>query len=216
MFVIVYNNSVILGPMRWNRFRFENEIKEECDFSAVLPDRNDELTPIVVSDNIKVLPVQGTPDPEYNPKIQFLHGPFWEFTDSAAICSYQVQDYGVEAVKNFLKEQIEQNRWAREVGGCTIAINGVEHKFATDRNTRNILQAHIASGIASVAWKFDRDTWVNFSQQDLQNLLTGIMNHVQGSFDWELSKFSEIDQCQTLQELHDVALAHPDTVTQDE
>ena len=62
MFVIVQNNYVVLGPMVWNRFRFQNFLLEECEVTFTLDSRNDSETPVVVSDEIKILPTASTPN----------------------------------------------------------------------------------------------------------------------------------------------------------
>lgn len=204
MFVIVHNQSVILGPMRWNRFRFENEIKGECDVSVTLADRNDDLQPVVVSEDVRVLPIQGTPTPEYDPKTQYLHGPFWEFTDSVAIMSYTVENHNIEAARNFHKSEIENQRWVRENSGCKVTINDVEYGFATDRDTRSVLQSLITGGI-DVNWKFDRDTWVMLTSQDLQNILNTVITHVQEAFNWEREQMALLDACENLDDLKGIS-----------
>jgi hypothetical protein len=207
MFVIVHNNSVILGPMRWNRYRFQNTITEECEVTATLPDRNDGMSPIIVSNDVKILPIQGTENPQFNPKIEFLNGPFWEFTDSAAIMSYRVEEMNIDSVKSMLKQQSADVRWKKEMSGVEVTINGTTHKFATDRETRNILQSHISAGLETVNWKFNADTWVQLSQTHLQQVLSATLAHVQLAFDWEMQKNTEIDSCATLNELDAVVIS---------
>lgn len=205
MFVIVHNNYVILGPMRWNRFRFENVIEEECEVSYSLPDRNDDLSPILISDDLKILPIQGTENPEFNPKIQFLNGPFWEFTDEVAISSYRVEDLPVDAVKNMLKEQVSAERWTKENAGVTVTINNTEYKFASDKTTRSTIQQLLLTP-SDTNWKFDREVWVTFTNAELHAVLTSILDHVQECFNWEFDKFAEIDNCSTLAELDAVII----------
>lgn len=204
MFVIVHNQSVVLGPMRWNRFRFENTIQEECDVSVTLTDRNDDMQPISVSDDVKILPIQGTPTPEYDSKTQYLHGPFWEFTDSVAIMSYTVENQNIEAARNFHKSEIENQRWVRENSGCKVTINDVEYDFATDRDTRSVLQSLITAG-TDVNWKFDRDTWVTLTNGDLQSILNAVITHVQDAFNWEREQMTLLDACETLDDLKGIS-----------
>lgn len=199
MFVIVYNNNVILGPMKWNRYRFENEIQEECDVQYSLPDRNDSLEVITVNDNIKIYPVEGSPNPEYNPKIQFLNGPYWTYTDTAAISSYVAENLPIDAVKNMLKEQVGAERWKKENAGTVVNINGTDYNFATDRDTRALLAS--STSLETINWKMDRETWIAMTGADVQSALNTILSHVQSCFDWELSKLQAIDACTSLEEL---------------
>lgn len=203
MFVIVYQNSVILGPMRWNRFRFQNTIFEDCEeFSVTLPDRNDDFTPIIVSDDIKILPVQGTPNPDYNPKIEILHGPFYEFTDTVAISSYTVEPMHVESVKNQLKAVIANNRYNKEIAGVTVKIQNNDVKVDTTRESRqHLIHRYILmNDDDTLQWKFN-DVWLTLSKEEVSFLVTSGANHVQTHFDWEADKVKEINSANTLQEL---------------
>jgi hypothetical protein len=208
MFVIVYNNSVILGPMRWNRYRFENQIQEECEVSSTLPDRNDNFDAIIVSDQVKILPIQGTPDPVFNPRIEYLHGPFWEFTDKVAIQSYTVEKYNIDAVKNFLKAETSNQRWIKQnqLTSVTVGINNDSHVFSTDEKTRAALQQALLSGLESLNWKFNTDKWVTLSSTDVQSALNQIITHIQTCFDWEMNKIAEIDACTTHEELDNLII----------
>jgi hypothetical protein len=205
MFVIVHNNSVILGPMRWNRFRFENEIQEECEYSATLPDRNDEMSAITVSDNIKILPILGTDNPEYNPKIQILNGPFWEFTDTHAIFSYQPEYMAFEGAREMHKEQVGAERWNKENAGVTVTIRGNEYKFSSDRETRAVL-LNAVTNLDVINWKFNRDSWLEMTKEEAQSVLNAIHTHVQESFNWEHSKIQELNNCSTVHELDAVVI----------
>ena len=214
MFVIVYNNSVILGPMRWNRYRFENEIKEECEVTASLPDRNDNFDAIVVSEEVKILPVQGTAvqgtqDPVFNPRIEYLHGPFWEFTDTAAIQSFTVEKYNIDAVKNFLKAETANERWIKQNKSVSVTVDGVSYDFPTDENTRLVLQQALTSGLESFNWKLNTDTWVILTSTNVQNILTQIITHIQTCFDWEMDKIAEIDACVAHLELDALEIKEP-------
>ena len=200
MFIIVHNNSVILGPMRWNQYKFENTILEDCEFDANLPATNPNLDPIKVSDEIYILPIQGTENPEFNPTIEMLHGPFWEFTDSVAIRSYTVQPLPLDAAKTFLKENVSAARWIKENAGVSVTLNGVDYTFGTDRETRAVLLNAQAS-TNSINWKIDRDTWVTLSPTDIQTVLSTVLAHVQSAFDWEYNKLQAIDACLNLQDL---------------
>ena len=200
MFVIVQDNTVILGPMRWSRFKFENTILEECEVDTTLPATNDSLDPITVSDNIKILPIQGTENPEFNPTIEMLHGPFWEFTDTVATMSYTVQPLALDAAKAMLKDQVAAERWTKENSGVTVNLNGTDYNFGTDRDTRLVLMNAQAS-TNDTNWKQDRDTWVTLTPADVQTVWSTVLTHVQSSFDWEYTKLQAIDACASSEDL---------------
>lgn len=201
MFVIVYNNLVILGPMRWNRKRFENEIQEECEVTTTLPDKN-ENNPIIVSDNVKILPVQPTENPPYNPRIENLHGPFWEFTDTVAISSYIAQPLPIDAVKSQLKKDCATERYKREIAGTKVTIQNTEVTIDTNRGSRDIfVQKYLLMGDTDIVqWKFP-EGWLELTKSELGLIVSAGAAHVQDQFNWESTKIVEIDSCETLEQL---------------
>lgn len=201
MFVIVYNNSVILGPMKWNKNRFQNEIEEECEVIATLPDVNAGEV-VIVNENIKIYPVQTTQDPPFNSKIEFLNGPFWEFTETHAISSYVVQPKSIPAVQNELKNILAQERWKKEIKGVKVTTQSLEVTADTNRGTRDIfVQQYLLMGESdTVMWKFP-EAWLNLSKSDLGLIVATGANHVKDAFVWEEQLAAQIDACTTLNEL---------------
>lgn len=208
MFVIVHNNSVILGPMRWNKFRFENVIEEDCEFTVSLPSSNDQ--PIIVSDNIKILPIQGTQNPDFNSRIEFLNGPFWEFTDTVAIQSFRKESLNIDAVKNTMKAQTSAVRWKRETAGIKVTIQGTEVSVTTDRGDRDIFVQKflLMSDSETVQWKFP-EGWLVLTKADLGAIVAAGAQHVQDQFVWEAAKIAEIDACTTHAELAGIVIEEP-------
>lgn len=209
MFVIVHNNHVILGPMAWNRYRFENEILTDCEVDVDLPDRNDDLSPIAVNDSIKILPVQGTQNPSYNKRTQRLDGPYWTFTDTLATSSYTAGYLPIPAVKNMMKDEVANARWKKENGTVTVTINGTERKFSTDKQTRSTFHQYIDLGLEHVNWKFSRDDWGTLTQQEITTVFNAIMSYVKECYDWEFDKIAEIDAVDTHAELEAIEIPVP-------
>ena len=210
MFVIVQNNYVVLGPMVWNRFRFQNFLLEECEVTFTLDSRNDSETPVVVSDEIKILPTATSPNPDYNPKTQILHGPFWAYTDSLATSSYQVVDKSVEAVKNELIAVAANQRWIKTSNTVPVTINSTEYKFDTTTQTTSALQQAITANVSSLNWKL-KGEWITLSSSDVSTVYNAIVAHTQTCFDWEHSKVAEINNCTTLAELDALVIVTPFT-----
>ena len=205
MFVIIHNNQVVLGPMRWNRFRFENFLEEEHEISLSLPKSNTD-TPLVFSDQLKILPIQTTPNPDYNPRIEMLQGPFWQFTDTHAISSYQVESLTVEAVKNTLKAEAATHRWNRNSSSVELIVANKECKFSTDKDTINLLNNALIASATSFNWKLDPNSWVTLTNTELQIILDAISAHIQTGFDSEYAKIAEIDTATTLNELNSIEI----------
>lgn len=200
MFVIAYNDTVILGPMKWNRDRFQNEIEEECEVITSLPYTNEDA--IIVNQDIKIYPVQSAPNPTFNPKIEFLHGPFWEFTETHAISSYIVQDKSLSAVKNELKALTAQERWKKEISGVKVTVQNIEITADTNRGDRDIFiqQYLLMSESDTVMWKFP-EAWLELTKTELGTIVGTGAYHVKQAFVWEQDLAMQIDACTTLSEL---------------
>lgn len=209
MFVIVHNNFVTLGPMRWNRFRFENTIQEECEVSVTLPDNNTQ-DPIIVSPEVQILPVKTTPNPNFNPKIEFLHGPFWVFTETEATSSYIVERYSIDAVKNMLKSITADERYRKEQAGTNTTIQNTEVTIDTSRGNRDIfVQKYLLMAEGdTVQWKFP-EGWLTLTKTDLGQIVYVGGGYIQDQFNWEASKITEIDACTTLEQLDAIVIVEP-------
>lgn len=212
MFVIVHNNRVVLGPMKWNRYRFENELLDE-GVTYELPNKNDDFSPIIIDETTKILPVKTTQDPEYNRRTQRLDGPYWTFTDTEATSSYTTTSLPIEAIKNFMKEETANERWKKENGKVTVTINGAERQFSTDKQLRSTFHQYIDLGLEHVNWKFGRDDWGVITQQEIVTVFNAIMSYVKECYDWEYDKIAEIDAATTHDELSEIVIVEPTTNT---
>ncbi len=197
MFVIVHNGNVILGPMNWNARRFSEVIEEDCDVSFELPLTNDNFDVITVNDDIKIYPVQTGDYPTHDYRFECLHGPFWQFTDTHAVQSFTAIPLAIDASRNFLKDELAKKRWTKQHECVKITINSVEYTFATDVTTKSVFHQYITSGITSVNWKVNQDTWISLSQSDITNIFNAITQHVQTAFDWENNLAEAINNATT-------------------
>ena len=206
MFIIIHDNQVVLGPMRWNRFRFENFLEEEHEISTTLQDKN-ENSPVIVSDICKILPTAVTAYPDYNPRIEMLQGPFWDITDELATSSYQVVSMPVDAVKNQLKELAYNERNSRESKWITHTIQGQAISIDTSKkNKNNLIQKLIVmSESDTVNWNFGA-VFLTLTYTEIKDLITALDAHIQTQYDWHLSKIAEIEACETLSELDAIVI----------
>jgi arabinogalactan endo-1,4-beta-galactosidase len=197
--------------MTWNRFRFQETIFEDCEeFSVTLENRNDEMNPVIVSDDIKILPVQGTPNPEFNSKIEMLHGPFWEFTDTVAISSYEVWSMPVDAVKNQLKAVLAAERYRKEIAGVKVTIQNTEVTVDTTRDIRNNLVHHyvLMEDNDTIQWKFNT-TWLTLTKSEVETLVKAGKSYIQTQFEWEANLIIEINNATTLEQLDSIVIVEP-------
>jgi len=176
--------------MKWNARRFTEVIEDDCEITVELPLTNDSY--YEVNDEIKIYPVQGTPNPEYNIKTEYLHGPFYTYVDGVAISSMVVEQLPLSAAQNFVKQEAANVRWTKQNSGVNVTLNDVEYTFNTDLQTKSTFHQYITADLESVNWKVNQDTWIVLSKSDIQTVFNSIVNHVQSAFDWEVAKLSEI------------------------
>lgn len=191
MFVIVYKNNVILGPMIWNAGRFKTVIEEDCEITVSLPSSNQGYYEI--NDDIKIYPVQTTPNPSYDSRTEFLNGPYYDFVDGVAISRMEVHQLDIVAAQNFVKADAAHTRWKKQNSGIQYNINGTDYTFPTDLQTKSTFHQYVTADVDNLNWKVDQDTWITLSKSDIKNIFVAIVNHVQSAFDWEADKLLEIN-----------------------
>jgi hypothetical protein len=176
--------------MEWKARRFSEVIDDDCGITVTLPLTNEGY--YEVNSEIKIWPVQFSAEPSYNPKIEYLHGPFYEYRDGVAYSSMTVEQLPLLAAQNFVKQDAANVRWVKQNSGVKVTLNGTEYTFPTDLATKSIFHQYITSNLNSVNWKIDQDTWIVLSKSDIQTIFNAIVNHVQSAYDWEAAKLAEI------------------------
>jgi len=201
MFVLVHKNRVIVGPVKWNTAMFNNALRKE-KITFDLPVDAPATMPLIIDQNTRISVAQIT-KPSFNSKIQYLEGPYWDLSNDTVQATYQVRDQPIDAVKGTLKKKISEIRWAKEVSGTTVTIQGIQHQIPTDRNTRANFGLALSNMDSNntINWKFG-SVWMTISKSDLESVVNAINSHVQTSFDWEKAKSDMIDSLNTLEDLN--------------
>lgn len=201
-YALVHNSRVICGPIEWNRNMFSAVLLDDLEITLQLPLTKVDTSPIIVDLLTKIVPVEYVAKPNFNPKIQGLDGPFFDYSDATKVtCSYGVRNLPIEAVKNFLNEAVARNRYQEEVKGISITIQGQDIKVTTARGDRDIYAQALLLNKAGAKWKFPNGVWLVLSLLELQTIVTAIMNHVQTVFNWEETKVAEINGKNSLTDL---------------
>lgn len=209
MFIVVNNGVVIAGPFKWARKRFEEILLDDLELEVTLPSVMPEGQPYVVNENTKIYSVANGESEPIEPRIQFHNGPFWNFTETHAVKFYKAQNYELETAKGLLKSEVANERWVRENKGTEVTVNGSTLRVGTDKETRNVFQAALNSGLQEMNWKFGSDNWVTLTSSDIQTILAGISAHVQSCFDWEKTTCDQITACTELKQLRDIVVQEP-------
>lgn len=209
IYILVHNNQVINGPRAWNYRSFESTISEDLEIEFKLPMGYTSTDPIIIDQDTRIVGCT-IEYAAHNSKIEYLHGPFWNFDNDVAVGTYQVMPTPIENVKQYLKERVTANRWRKEVAGVTVEIQGCTVFVDTSRDGRNIfVQKYILMGENEVVeWKFP-ECWLFLTKTDLGTIVLSGATHIQNAFSWESAKFTEIDACATPEELDLVDVGDP-------
>ena len=208
-YVLVHNGYVINGPRAWNYRSFESSLEEDCEIELKLPMSKSDEEIITIDENTKIYASELV-YPSYNAKIEYPHGPFWDFSTGKAIGTFQVLPTPIDNIKSTLKQVVAENRWKKEIAGVKVTVQGTEVTVDTARQSRDIfVQKYLLMDSAdTVQWKFP-EGWLTLTRSDLGTVVTAGANHVQDQFVWEVDKNTEIDACTTAVELDAVDLGNP-------
>lgn len=194
-------NFVILGPMNWRPTYFKNCLFDDLEIEFDVPLSNDDGTVVIVNENVSILPVVELPiNQEYNSKIQFPQGPYYNFYETYAEIYYIPEDKNIDIVKTELKAQVAANRYQYEVKGITTTIQEQEVFIWTNREDRALYLQAYQLGTNNVGWKFG-SKFLTVTNAELGQIVSVCMAHVQAVFDWEDSVVSSINAATTLSEL---------------
>ena len=209
MYVLINNEIVINGPRPWNYRSFESSLSEELGIQYELPLQKTDDTPIEISSNVRILKAELIAQ-SYNNKIEYLHGPFWDFSSNIAIGTYQILEKDPQIVKNDLKLRLAYNRYFKEIAGVKAPIQNTLVTVDTRRGDRDIfLQKYSLMGDNdTVKWKFP-EGWFILTKPELGIVVASAANYIQSQFNWEESVSAQIDAATTLQELDAIDIGDP-------
>jgi hypothetical protein len=205
-YVLVHNGFVINGPRAWNYRSFESSLQEDCEIEYKLPMSKTDEEIIEIDENTKIYAAELV-YPNYNAKIEYPHGPFWDFSTGKAIGTFQVLPTPIELIKNTLKAKVAEIRWRKEIAGLITNVQDNDVFVDTAREVRDVfLQKYILMNEnETVQWKFNSG-WVTLTRTEVNTIATAVANHIQSQFDWEIAKHAEIDACSTAEELDAIVL----------
>lgn len=205
-YVLINDNFVINGPRNWNARSFESTLEDDLELEFKLPLQKTDEEPIVIDENTKILPAR-LEYPGYNPKIEYIHGPFWDFSNDFAVGTFQVLPQNIEFVKHDLCQKTAGVRYNKEISGTKITIQDTEVTIDTARGVREIFVQKflLMSDTDTVQWKFP-EGWLTITKAELGSIVDAGVKHVQDMFDWEVTKCAEINSCATLEELDAVII----------
>lgn len=210
-YVLVNNGYVINGPRAWNCNSFQSSLSDDLDIQLNLPFQKNDSEPILINDTTSILPATLV-YPNYNPKIEYLDGPYWNYDNNFATGTFVVKDQPIDWVKQTLIGRVAANRYTKEGLGTTTDLQGKTVTVDTSREGRAIfVQAYtLMAEDGTINWKFP-EGWFVLSKPELAQVVGVGATYVQTCFNWEESKTVEINNCTTLEELNNIDVGDPVT-----
>lgn len=198
---------VLNGPRAWSYRSFKNTLEQELEISYDLPSNKTDNSAIHINDTVKIYPAIIDESIQYNSKIEYLHGPFWNVVDNVAIGTFTVKNNSIQSVKEYLKSVVASNRYDKEISGISETVQGTTVTIDTDRETRNIFfqKYLLMSDNETVEWKFP-EGWLQLTKTELGNIVSNAASHIENQFIWEYNKINEIESANTYAELDSITL----------
>jgi hypothetical protein len=206
-YVLVSNDSVLNGPKIWSPRSFESTLREECGIDIQLPLTKTDDEPIVITDTVKICSALIDTNVQYNPKIEYLHGPFWDLSGRIALGTFTVERNSLESVKNYLCGVVTSNRYTKEISGFQNTAQDTMVTIDTSRIGRNIIfQKYLLMGDSeTVHWKFP-ECWLTLTKSDLGGIVAAAASHIENLFVWESDTINQISAATTHEELDAIIL----------
>lgn len=205
-FMIFKDNRSMTGLLPWDKTNFERIIKQKTSVITSLPEQFSSV--FTVSESIKIYPTTLNPLP-HNPLYEQLSGPFYSFSDKEAIGTYTVVKRPLETTKNDLKANVAKDRYNWEVSGFEMTLQDRVVKIPTDRESRGLFFYAQQLQAEGKTWKFNNNTWLTLSLEELNTIVSAIFTHVQKCFEWEKEISDALDVCKSQEDLKSVDTRSP-------
>lgn len=207
MYALVNGQELLLGPIAFN-YRMINDELEELELDYRVTSQSYQSVPLSITKDVKILPAKQE-DPEYDPRFEQLTNITYEIAETEVIFRHEKLDKSLDQIKDEYKIAVKPERQRRENTTIKVTINDNEVSVSTSRETRLEFISKLLSNEGPYNFKFDNGIWAEITKADLESIISQIDLKVQEAFDWELAKLSEIDACETKEEVYEVEIIPP-------
>jgi hypothetical protein len=209
-YVLIENGTLVhLGPIEWRPRMFLSYIEDDLELEGVTLPATAPAAPIQISETFAIHVARTVEPAQHNAKIKQLAGPTWAIVEGVAIGTYTSVDKPIEQVKGELKGVVANNRWAQEVAGFSMELQGQTVRITTQRGDRDIfLQTYqLMAEEDTKQWKFGA-TWLTLTKAEILAIVTSVVSHVQASFTWEQTTVAAIEGAVSLEALDALNLTY--------
>lgn len=207
MFALVNGQELLLGPIGFNIKMINSELEElELPNRVITSDYTQ--VPIHFTNDVHILPVRNEA-PEYDSRFETITQVSHTITDTEVIFYYEKTEKPLEQIKAEYKALVAPIRRDKETTHITLNLYDSNITVSTSRENRLGLISKIMSGEGPYNFKFNNDTWIEITKNDLKYIVSQIDLKVQEAFDWEYNKLQEIDACKTKEAVYEVVIQEP-------
>lgn len=205
-FILYINNEIVGEPFEWNKKDIETLLSNygiTTTVSSFHP-----TSAIFYNDTeIGILPCEFT-KPTFNPTYEYINDVQWNVVDYVAYGEYTKFTKPIQDVKNEIKRIISHNRWAKEISGFPLTIQGQTVTIDTERDTRTMYfqAAAMIPEEGTVLWKFP-EAHLNLTKSDLNLIVYSGIQFIEGLFEDEYIRHVQVNNTSTLQEVLDINTA---------
>ena len=208
MYALVNGQELLLGPIAFNYRMINSVLEEELEVEYRVTSQDYQNVPLSFTEDIKILSARNE-IPEYDPRFQSVSQTSHTVTDTEVVFTYTVADKSLDQVKDEYKAGVKPERQRRENTTITLTVKDATITVSTSRESRLEFISKLLGNEGPYNFKFDNETWVEITKEDLQFIISQIDLKVQEVFDWELAKLAEIDACETKEAVYEVEIVPP-------
>jgi hypothetical protein len=204
------------GPFKWRSDRATNGLNwlsvTNYEFPSDIEMHQKGLLPVnaplKVNDSVNVYQVQYEDQPNLDDFYQYHEGLTWVIQNGKVIGTYFVIDRTVDEVKRILHSTLSNKSFADQISGVDVTVKDKTVRVNTDLISRTTLfqRASMMADGTSEEFKLNDSAWFTLSKDEINDVLTGINEHIKTVLAFESSVSSQIDACTTIDELKQVEI----------
>ncbi|PPD53664.1 MAG: hypothetical protein CTY12_04670 [Methylotenera sp.] len=203
MWCLTTNNRVILGPIIWSKYRFEQKITE-LGYTTDLPYAKEDKEVVVVNNDVIIRAFGADVVPTYDSLTEELVGPIMVVNkDGTVNFEYSTSTKPIYSIQNELIDRIVDSRKNEEHNKLTVTVQKQEVVLNSIRGELANFMAAQTSYVGPINWKF-KNCWLTVDDGDIKTVINNIVQRLQFLYDWEYNKILEIQKTEKVEDLKNI------------
>lgn len=203
MWCLTTNNRVILGPIVWSKYRFEQKITE-LGYTTDLPYVKEDNDIVVVNNDVIIRAFGDDVIPNHDSLTEELVGPIMMINkDGTVNFEYSTSTKPIYSIQNELTDRVVASRKNEEHNKLTVTIQKQDVILNSIRDELTNFIAAQTAYIGPINWKF-KSGWLIIDDVDIKILINSIVQRLQLLYDWEYRKILEIQKTEKVEDLKNI------------